>query len=77
MFIGGLSWTTDEDKLRDYFAQFGEVIASTVMRDPMNGRSRGFGFITFSDASGVANVLAKPYHAIDNKNVRENADRPD
>ena len=56
--------------MADYFAEFGTVVASTVMRDPMNGRSRGFGFITFSDPSGVNNVLKKPYHAIDNKNVR-------
>uniref|UniRef100_A0A0E9VS77 RRM domain-containing protein n=1 Tax=Anguilla anguilla TaxID=7936 RepID=A0A0E9VS77_ANGAN len=34
MFIGGLSWQTSPDSLRDYFSKFGEIRECMVMRDP-------------------------------------------
>jgi len=69
MFIGGLSWQTTPEKVREYFSQFGEVAEVMVMKDPATRRSRGFGFITFSNASSVQAVLALPSHTIDGKLV--------
>ncbi|OCT92365.1 hypothetical protein XELAEV_18015424mg [Xenopus laevis] len=40
MFIGGLSWQTSPDSLRDYFNKFGEIRECMVMRDPTTKRSR-------------------------------------
>uniref|UniRef100_A0A3Q2LE17 Musashi RNA binding protein 1 n=1 Tax=Equus caballus TaxID=9796 RepID=A0A3Q2LE17_HORSE len=40
MFIGGLSWQTTQEGLREYFGQFGEVKECLVMRDPLTKRSR-------------------------------------
>ncbi|KAK3531004.1 hypothetical protein QTP70_007897 [Hemibagrus guttatus] len=40
MFIGGLSWQTSPDSLRDYFSKFGEIRECMVMRDPTTKRSR-------------------------------------
>lgn len=48
--------------MRRYFEQFGPVVACTIMRDPTNGRSRGFGFLTFRDASSVNVVMVKEHH---------------
>ncbi|XP_058645203.1 RNA-binding protein Musashi homolog 2a isoform X2 [Onychostoma macrolepis] len=67
MFIGGLSWQTSPDSLRDYFSKFGEIRECMVMRDPTTKRSRGFGFITFADVSSVDKVLAQPHHELDSK----------
>ncbi|XP_040901847.1 RNA-binding protein Musashi homolog 2-like isoform X2 [Toxotes jaculatrix] len=67
MFIGGLSWQTSPDSLRDYFSKFGEIRECMVMRDPTTKRSRGFGFITFADAASVDKVLAQPHHELDSK----------
>ncbi|CAG5878124.1 unnamed protein product [Menidia menidia] len=39
MFIGGLSWQTSPDSLRDYFSKFGEIRECMVMRDPTTKRS--------------------------------------
>ncbi|MGH0187698.1 UNVERIFIED_CONTAM: hypothetical protein FKN15_026053 [Acipenser sinensis] len=39
MFIGGLSWQTSPDSLRDYFNKFGEIRECMVMRDPTTKRS--------------------------------------
>ncbi|XP_051972495.1 RNA-binding protein Musashi homolog 2-like isoform X2 [Xyrauchen texanus] len=67
MFIGGLSWQTSPDSLREYFSKFGEIRECMVMRDPTTKRSRGFGFITFADVSSVDKVLAQPQHELDSK----------
>ncbi|CAL5066642.1 unnamed protein product [Urochloa decumbens] len=56
LFIGGLSWETNENHLRNYFGRFGEVTAAVIMRDHKTRRSRGFGFVVFSDASVVEHV---------------------
>nr|BAL68142.1 RNA-binding protein Musashi homolog 1 L+35bp [Danio rerio] len=67
MFIGGLSWQTTQEGLKDYFCKFGEVKESMVMRDPVTKRSRGFGFVTFVDQAGVDKVLAQTRHELDSK----------
>uniref|UniRef100_A0A8B9G1I1 Musashi RNA binding protein 2 n=1 Tax=Amazona collaria TaxID=241587 RepID=A0A8B9G1I1_9PSIT len=69
MFIGGLSWQTSPDSLRDYFSKFGEIRQCMVMRDPTTKRSRGFGFVTFADPASVDKVLAQPHHELDSKTV--------
>ena len=35
LFVGGLSWQTCEDKLREYFQQFGQVEDVLIMKDPL------------------------------------------
>ncbi len=53
LFVGGLSWGTDSDGLRNAFEQYGEVTDSAVISDRDTGRSRGFGFVTFADNSAA------------------------
>uniref|UniRef100_A0A1I7UII3 RRM domain-containing protein n=1 Tax=Caenorhabditis tropicalis TaxID=1561998 RepID=A0A1I7UII3_9PELO len=69
MFIGGLSWQTTAENLRDYFGSFGEVNECMVMRDPATKRARGFGFITFVDPSSVDKVLNARDHELDGKKI--------
>ena len=56
VYIGNLSWHTVEDTLQERFAEFGEVVSVTIIRDRESGRSRGFGFVEFSteDAARAA-----------------------
>ena len=70
MFIGGLSWNTTAEGLRDYFGKFGEVCECMVMRDPTTKRARGFGFITFVDPNSVEKVLVNNDHELDGKKNR-------
>lgn len=67
MFIGGLSWQTTPESVREYFSQFGDVAEVMVMKDPATRRSRGFGFITFSNPASVEKVLSYPAHQLDGK----------
>jgi len=69
LFVGGLSWQTEEDHLREYFSQFGAIDNVQIMKDPFTLRSRGFGFITFSSASSMDRVLALPSHILDGKKI--------
>ncbi|KAL9903270.1 RNA-binding protein Musashi homolog Rbp6 isoform 7-T10 [Glossina fuscipes fuscipes] len=69
MFIGGLSWQTSPESLKDYFSRFGDISEAMVMKDPSTRRSRGFGFITFSDPASVDKVLAQGTHELDGKKV--------
>jgi RNA recognition motif-containing protein len=54
LFVGGLSWGTRDEGLRDAFQTFGEVTDAKVVLDRETGRSRGFGFVTFSTREDAA-----------------------
>ncbi|KAJ2883558.1 hypothetical protein FB639_002148, partial [Coemansia asiatica] len=69
LFVGGLSWETDEEKLRSYFSKYGNILDCTIMRDPATGRPRGFGFVTFDSVDGVNAVLLEPTHTLDSKQI--------
>lgn len=49
LFIGGLSWGTTDEGLTSAFARFGAVMDARVIYDRESGRSRGFGFVTYTD----------------------------
>jgi len=51
VFIGGLAWHTDDHTLRAKFEEFGTVEEAVVVKDRDTGRSRGFGFVRFSQES--------------------------
>ncbi len=53
LFVGGLAWATSDDSLRAHFEQFGEVTEAKVITDRDTGRSRGFGFVSFSDTGSA------------------------
>ncbi|KAG6573534.1 Heterogeneous nuclear ribonucleoprotein 1, partial [Cucurbita argyrosperma subsp. sororia] len=68
LFIGGISWDTDEDRLKQYFQTYGEVVEVMIMRDRNTGRARGFGFVLFSDPVVAARVVLEK-HVIDGRTV--------
>lgn len=69
LFIGGLSFDTDETSLKNYFTEYGEMTDVVVMRDPQSKRSRGFGFITFAEKGSIDSIQKKRPHRIDNREV--------
>ncbi|KAL3626455.1 nuclear ribonucleoprotein 1 [Castilleja foliolosa] len=68
LFIGGISWETNEEKLKEYFQGYGEVVQAVVMRDKISGKPRGFGFVVFSDPDNLDRVL-QDKHVIDGRTV--------
>lgn len=69
LFIGGLSFETTEESLKNYYEQWGKLTDCVVMRDPASKRSRGFGFVTFSSMAEVDAAMAARPHSIDGRVV--------
>jgi len=58
LFVGSLSWNTDDHGLREAFAVHGEIVEAIVISDRDSGRSRGFGFVTFEDDEAADKAIA-------------------
>ncbi|VVB01261.1 unnamed protein product [Arabis nemorensis] len=73
LFVGGLSWGTDDQSLREAFAHFGEVVDAKVIIDRESGRSRGFGFVNFSDETAAnAAISEMDGKDLNGRNIRVN-----
>lgn len=59
LFIGGISRHTTTKQLRDHFMKYGRVIDCVAMKEA-DGRSRGFGYVTFSSQAACDRVLSEP-----------------
>jgi RNA recognition motif-containing protein len=49
IYVGSLSFKTNEDELRKSFEEFGEVTAARIITDKYSGRSKGFGFVEMTN----------------------------
>jgi cold-inducible RNA-binding protein len=58
LFVGSLSWDTNDDGLLAAFSPFGEISEAIVISDRDTGRSRGFGFVTFDDDEAADKAVA-------------------
>ncbi|OWM84223.1 glycine-rich RNA-binding protein 2, mitochondrial-like [Punica granatum] len=71
LFIGGLSYGTDDHSLKDAFSSYGEVVEARVILDRDTGRSRGFGFVDFSsDESASSALQAMDGQELQGRNIR-------
>uniref|UniRef100_A0A8D1MPP1 Heterogeneous nuclear ribonucleoprotein A/B n=1 Tax=Sus scrofa TaxID=9823 RepID=A0A8D1MPP1_PIG len=64
IFVGGLNPEATEEKIREYFGEFGEIEAIELPMDPKSNKRRGFVFITFKEEEPVKKVLEKKFHTI-------------
>ena len=48
---------TDDD-LNNLFAQYGTVSSAKILKDKMNGRSKGFGFVEMEDEEAAKTAIA-------------------
>uniref|UniRef100_A0A183BWH9 RRM domain-containing protein n=1 Tax=Globodera pallida TaxID=36090 RepID=A0A183BWH9_GLOPA len=68
LFIGGLGQVND-DALRQYYSQWGQVVDCIVIRDPATRSSRGFGFVTYATPEMADVAIAHRPHKINGKAV--------
>lgn len=59
IFVGNLPWSVDQKALTELFASYGEVSEAVVISDKFSGRSKGFGFVTFSDDEAGQKAIAE------------------
>jgi len=58
IYVGNLSWTMTDEDLSSLFTQFGTVTSAKILKDKMNGRSKGFGFVEMDDAEAAKTAIA-------------------
>lgn len=57
VYVGNLSWGVDDLALENLFSEQGKVMEAKVVYDRETGRSRGFGFVTYSSAEEVNSAI--------------------
>lgn len=57
LYVGGLSYGTTEETLKNSFAQAGTVESASVIIDKMSGRSKGFGFVEMASDEDAAKAI--------------------
>ncbi|CAI0378487.1 unnamed protein product [Linum tenue] len=71
LFIGGLSYSTDDQSLKQAFDAYGEVVEARVITDRDTGRSRGFGFVNFTEAEAANSAMsAMDGQELQGRNIR-------
>lgn len=59
LFVGGLSFSTSTERLREAFAAVGNVESAAVVTDRDTGRSRGFGFVEMSTSEEAEQAISR------------------
>jgi RNA recognition motif-containing protein len=76
IYVGNLSFKTNEQGLRDHFAQHGEVLSATIVTDRETGQSRGFGFVEMEPAAADAAIEALDQVELDGRSLKVNEAKP-
>ena len=77
LYIGNLSYETNETQIRELFAQAGEVTSLTLITDRETGRMKGFGFIEMSTKEQAQAAIQRfNGYMLDNRALTVNEARP-
>jgi cold-inducible RNA-binding protein len=77
IYVGNLSYTTEEHHLENEFAKFGNVISCKLITDRDTGRSKGFAFVEMESAEDAQEAIEKMNGAdVDGRNLRVNEAKP-
>ena len=73
LYVGNLTFNMTDRELEEAFAEFGEILSATVVKDRISGRSKGFGFVEFANDEDAD----KAREALDGKEIKGRAVRID
>ena len=77
IYVSNLSFAVQDDDLRGYFAEYGEVTSAKVIMDKYTNRSKGFGFVEMSDATAAKKAIAELDNGtVDGRNIKVMEARP-
>lgn len=57
LYVGGLSYNTDEESVRNLFGQAGEIVAVNIIKDKFTNQSRGFCFVEMATETQAAEAI--------------------
>jgi RNA recognition motif-containing protein len=77
LFVGNLSWTTEEKTLEQAFAEFGELRGVRIVTSSKDGHSRGFGYVEFISAESAVKALqVRTGFELDGRSLRLDFSKP-
>ena len=77
IYVSNLSFNVQDDDLRGFFEEYGEVTSARVIMDKMTQRSRGFGFVEMADDAAAQKAIAELDGAsVEGRNIRVTVAKP-
>lgn len=77
IYVGNLPYSVDGEKLKELFNEFGDIEEATVISDKFSGRSKGFGFVTFTNDDDAKKAIeAMNDKEIEGRKLRVNEAKP-
>jgi len=71
IYVSNLSFNVQDEDLKDFFTEYGEVTSAKVITDKFTGKSRGFGFVEMSDDEAAKKAIAELDQAtVEGRNIR-------
>jgi RNA recognition motif-containing protein len=77
IYVSNLSFSVQDEDLREFFVEYGEVTSAKVITDRETGKSRGFGFVEMSDDEAAKKAIAELDQAtVDGRTIRVTEAKP-
>ena len=77
IYVSNLSFAVQDEDLRSYFAEYGEVTSAKVIMDKYTSRSKGFGFVEMSDDAAAQKAIQELDGAtVDGRSIRVSIAKP-
>jgi len=77
IYVSNLSFAVQDEDLKSYFAEYGEVTSAKVIMDKFTNRSKGFGFVEMTDdAAGQKAITELDGATVDGRSIKVNIAKP-
>ena|SRR5215831_4237850 len=77
IYVSNLSFAVQDDDLRGFFEEYGEVSSAKVIKDKFTNRSRGFGFVEMPDKTSAEKAIKELDGAtVDGRSIKVNEAKP-
>lgn len=77
IYVSNLSFSVQDEDLKEFFAEYGEVTSAKVITDKFTGKSRGFGFVEMSDNEASKKAISELNNAsVDGRNLNVTEAKP-
>ncbi|MFA5211180.1 MAG: RNA-binding protein [Patescibacteria group bacterium] len=77
LFVGNLDWNLTAEAFKEAFGQFGSVEEAVIIKDKFSGKSKGFGFVTFTNDEEADKALSEmDGHELNGRKMAVNEARP-
>ncbi len=77
IYVSNLSFNVQDEDLREYFEEYGEVSSAKIITDKFTNRSRGFGFVEMADDAAAEKAIAELHGAsVDGRTISVTVAKP-